>query len=113
MKNQITSFEEFWPFYLNEHRDETNRLLHFIGSSLGLACFVMFLYTLNLWYLLLGLLCGYGFAWAGHFCLENNKPASFSYPLWSFMADWKMWYCMLTGTINDELKRAGIASEEN
>jgi hypothetical protein len=109
MKKRIMSFAEFWPFYLGEHHHPVNRLLHFIGSSLGLVCGCAFLYTLNVWLLPLGLLLGYGFAWVGHFFVERNKPASFNYPLWSFRADWKMWFCMLTGKINTELKRASVS----
>ena len=35
-------------------------------------------------------LVGYGFAWVGHFVFEKNRPATFKYPLWSFMGDWVM-----------------------
>lgn len=108
MNTRITSFAEFWPFYLGEHRHPANRLLHFLGSSLGLVCFLFGLLTLNVWWVPLGLVCGYGCAWVGHFFIEKNKPASFSYPLWSFLADWRMWFCMLTGRINSELKRASV-----
>ena len=50
-------------------------------------------------YLLYGLLCGYGFAWVGHFGFEKNKPASFKRPLYSFRGDWVMWRDMLRGKI--------------
>ena len=33
---------------------------------------------------------GYGFAWIGHFFFEKNHPATFKYPLYSFMGDWMM-----------------------
>ena len=43
------------------------------------------------WLLLLALpLVGYGFAWVGHFVFEKNRPATFKYPLYSFMGDWVM-----------------------
>jgi hypothetical protein len=35
-------------------------------------------------------ICGYGFAWIGHFFFEKNKPASFKHPLWSFIGDIRM-----------------------
>lgn len=28
----FTSFAQFYPFYLNEHRNRTSRRLHFAGS---------------------------------------------------------------------------------
>jgi hypothetical protein len=103
--DRITSFAEFWPFYVGEHSHPTNRLLHFVGTSGALACWLAFLFTLNFWFLPLGLVVGYGCAWVGHFFIERNKPASFNYPLWSFAADWRMWWLMLTGRMNTEITR--------
>jgi hypothetical protein len=88
---QFQSFAEFYPFYLAEHSNRTCRRLHFVGSSLSLACLGALLATGQWRYLLLGLLCGYGFAWIGHFVFEKNKPASFKRPLYSFMGDWVMY----------------------
>ena len=45
------------------------------------------------------LLCGYGFAWAGHFFFEKNKPATFKYPFYSLAGDWVMYKDMLVGKI--------------
>ena len=71
------SFAEFYPFYLSEHSNRTCRRLHFVGSSLSLAFLLLLATTGNAWWLLAGLLFGYGFAWVGHFGFEKNKPASF------------------------------------
>jgi hypothetical protein len=43
------------------------------------------------------LFVGYGFAWVGHFFFEHNKPATFIYPTYSFMGDFKMFYAILSG----------------
>src|SRR5712691_5897565 len=83
------SFAEFYPFYLTEHSDRTARRLHFLGLLLALVCLVM----------LLAFVCGYSFAWIGHYFFEKNQPASFRQPLYSFMGDWKMFWQMLTGKI--------------
>jgi len=93
------SFTEFYPFYLSEHANRTSRRLHFVGTSLGLALALHALSTLNFWWLLAALACGYAFAWVGHFFFEKNRPATFTYPLWSFMGDWVMWKEILTGKI--------------
>jgi hypothetical protein len=63
--------------------------------------------TGTLRWLLLALMAGYGFAWWGHFAFEKNKPATFRYPLYSFLGDWKMFWMMLQGTLENELKRWG------
>jgi hypothetical protein len=96
---RYASFAAFYPFYLSEHANRTCRRLHFVGTSLGLACLVAALVTLNPWWLLAGLVVGYAFAWVGHFFFEHNRPATFSYPLWSFMGDWVMWSEILRGRI--------------
>jgi hypothetical protein len=93
------SFAEFYPFYLSEHSDRTCRRLHFAGSTLALLCLVTLIVTRNPWWLLAGLVCGYGFAWIGHFVFEKNQPASFKQPLYSLMGDWKMYWQILTGKI--------------
>lgn len=95
----FSSFAEFYPFYLGEHSNRICRRLHFLGSSLGLLCFVLGLYSGQLQFLLLGLLSGYAFAWIGHFGFEKNKPASFKRPLYSFMGDWVMYKDIWTGKI--------------
>ncbi|TFZ00238.1 Mpo1-like protein [Ramlibacter humi] len=95
----LNSFAEFYPFYLSEHSNRTCRRLHFVGCSLGLVCLAMMFVTGSLWWLPAGLLCGYAFAWIGHFGFEKNKPASFKRPLYSFMGDWVMYKDIWTGKI--------------
>ena len=93
------SFAEFYPFYLGEHSNLTCRRLHFIGTSLSLVFLLALFLTGDWWYLLAGLICGYAFAWVGHFGFEKNKPASFKRPLYSFLGDWMMWRDILLGRI--------------
>ena len=45
---------------------------------------------------------GYGFAWVGHFFFEHNRPATFTYPFYSFAGDWVMLFQFLTGTLPTE-----------
>ena len=96
----LKTFAEFYPFYLGEHSDRVCRRLHFIGSSLSLACIAMLFYSGRPQYIFYALLCGYGFAWIGHFGFEKNKPASFKRPLFSFMGDWVMYKDMWSGRIS-------------
>ena len=105
-EERYQSFSEFWPFYVREHSRPGTRLLHLIGTTIGLATMVYFIAT-GRWYLFfLGLIPGYGGAWLGHFLIEHNKPATFKYPLWSFMGDYKMIALMLTGRINEEVRKS-------
>lgn len=93
------SFAEFYPYYLQEHSNAVCRRLHYVGSLLVLA--VLFHAVASqqwLWLLALPLV-GYGFAWVGYFVFEKNRPATFKYPLWSFMGDWVMLKDAFTGRI--------------
>lgn len=94
-----TSFREFYAFYLGEHGNRTSRRLHFIGSCGVLVLLGVALATGNGWWALGALLCGYGFAWVGHFFFEKNRPATFRHPLYSFIGDWMMFKDVLTGRI--------------
>ena len=93
------SFAAFYPFYLSQHANRTCRRLHFVGTTLGLAALLHAFSTLNFWWLAAGLATGYLLAWIGHFFFEKNRPATFSYPWYSFMGDWVMWKDMLSGRI--------------
>ena len=93
------SFGEFYPFYLSQHANRTCRRLHFVGTTLGLAALLHAISTLNFWWLLVGIVQGYAWAWVGHFFFEHNRPATFKYPRWSFIGDWVMWKEILTGKI--------------
>jgi hypothetical protein len=104
-EDRIESFEDFWPYYVQEHSTAGCRILHFIGSALGIICLISAFFTSNLWFIPLGLVLGYSFAWIGHFFVEHNKPATFQYPLWSFRADWRMWRLMLFGRMREEIER--------
>ncbi len=109
MADRFRTYEEFWPFYLKEHSKPATRAWHFVGTGLGLALLVVAALTLNPWLVLLALVSGYFFAWVSHFSIEKNRPATFTYPLWSFVSDWRMFFLFLAGRLDAELRRHGIA----
>ena len=104
---RYATFAEFWPFYLREHSRPLTRALHYVGTSLVVAIAAFALATGRLWWLLAMPLAGYFFAWLAHFTIEKNRPATFTYPLWSLAADFRMWWLWLTGRLGAELRRAG------
>jgi len=100
---RFQSFSEFYPYYLGEHSNPICRSLHYVGSSLALAILVWSFVTANYAYALGGVVLGYAFAWIGHFFFEHNKPATFQYPLWSFMGDWVMLKDFLMGKFRNSV----------
>jgi hypothetical protein len=104
-QQEIKSFAEFWPFYVEEHSRPATRALHFAGTATGLACVVALAANGKWKWLPLALIPGYAAAWAGHFLIEKNRPATFKYPLWSFLADQKMFGLMLTRRMEEEVEK--------
>lgn len=148
---RFQSFEEFWPYYLSEHRNPTSRRLHFLGTlgwMAGVAAstaahpvrfpLAMTGFAGVLWHgaqgeqdgpslshiaamlaipsavapvtFPSGVVFAYACAWAGHFGIEKNRPATFQYPLWSFLGDLRMWSHMARGRLwsGDPLEELGL-----
>ncbi len=105
-EQRIASFSQFWPFYVREHRRPITRALHFVGSTIVLALLALALVSGRWWLLALTPIAGYGFAWVGHFGFEKNRPATFKYPVYSFIGDWVMYGKILSGTMRAEVERA-------
>ncbi|MEO1658934.1 MAG: DUF962 domain-containing protein [Pseudomonadota bacterium] len=105
----LTDYEEFFGYYLREHRKPSTRRVHAAGTVLGTALLVAAIATSNWALIPLGVVVGYGFAWVSHFFVERNKPAAFKYPFWSFISDYRMVYLMVTGKIGQSLEKAGVS----
>ena len=96
-ERKFNSINEFYPFYLSEHRNFTSRILHFIGTGLVLLTLIGAV-LFHDWRLFLAIpVLGYGFAWVGHFFFEKNKPATFQYPGYSLASDFILFFDLLTG----------------
>ena len=98
-ESKFKSFKEFYPFYLSEHSKSSTKLLHVIGSLGVIALILYSIITNNFKVICYTPLCGYGFAWIGHYFFERNKPATFKYPLYSFIGDWIMLKDILVGKV--------------
>lgn len=96
---RFASFRQFYPFYLDEHRHRTSRRLHFLGSCGVLCLLAAALWTGHWGFAVAAVVCGYGFAWVGHFFFEKNRPATFRHPLYSLMGDWVMFADILRGRV--------------
>ncbi len=96
-QQRYRTFREFYPFYLTEHVNRTSRRLHVVGTTLVVLCLIAAVVTLNWRFLIAAPLIGYGFAWVGHFFFDKNKPATVTYPGFSLMGDFRLWFETVTG----------------
>lgn len=96
---RIKTYEAFWPYYLSQHSKPATKWLHAVGTLLGIAWAVWAGVTDRWAWLPFGFVIGYGFSWFAHFFIEKNRPATFTYPLWSFRADFRMLKLLLSGRL--------------
>ena len=107
---RITTYRAFWPFYLNEHAKPQTRLVHIAGTTVATVLLVLAVLNRDPWLLLAAILSGYGPAWFMHFMIEKNHPATFKYPVWSLISDFRMSAYWFSGKLQTELEKAGIKS---
>jgi hypothetical protein len=105
MAARFQTYAQFWPFYLGEHAKPSTRAVHYVGSIASVAALLLALITRDWWLLLAVPLLGYGPAWFGHFFIEKNRPATFTYPGWSFISDFRMCALMWMGRLGSEVAR--------
>ena len=96
-EKEYKNFQEFYPYYLTEHKKLGTRITHFIGTS-GFFVFLGWAIASQDPYLLIPtVVFPYGWAWIGHFFIEKNKPATFKYPWMSLKGDFKLYFQILAG----------------
>ena len=105
---KIDNYTEFWLYYLREHSRKATRAWHYLGTVLAITLMMAAIATQTATLALAAVVSGYFFAWVSHGAIEKNKPATFTYPLWSLASDFRMLFCFLTGRMEKELEKAGI-----
>ena len=108
MVAKITSYAAFCPYYLREHAKRETRAVHYAGTALTFVLLAVAIVAGGYWWAALPI-AGYGFAWAAHFGVEKNRPATFTYPLWSLASDYRMFFLWASGRLGPHLRAAGIA----
>ncbi len=112
MADKFNSYDEFFAFYVKQHSSLGNRILHAVGTSLGMLVLIAALLAGRPLLALLWIPVAYGFAWTGHFLIERNKPATFGHPLWSFISDFRMLGLMMVGRLGPWLESSPVKDAE-
>lgn len=94
--DKYESFAEFYRFYLNEHRQEGTRAMHFAGILGFLICLLFAFWRHDVWFFIAGVAIGYAPAISSHYIYEGNRPASFKAPFFSILSDFRMFWDLLT-----------------
>jgi hypothetical protein len=90
------NFAAFYSFYLGEHGNRASRRLHVTGTGVSVVLLAAALILRDWRFLIAAVICGYVFAWIGHFFFEKNRPATFTHPLWSLMGDFRLFWETVT-----------------
>ncbi len=89
--------------------DPVNRALHYVGTISAATTLAAAVVTLNPFLLPLVPVVGYAPPWIGHFIIEKNRPATFTYPLWSLRGDLRMLRLAVTGQLKEQLATLATA----
>ena len=112
MSERIRGYRAFWPYYVSEHSRPGTRQMHFVGTTCAVALVVVAGVLGEPLFLIAALVCGYFFAWLSHLLIERNRPATFTYPLFSLAGDFHMWALMWLGRMDAEFERLAAAKPE-
>ena len=99
------SFAEFWPVYVRAHSRPATRVVHLVGTLGGWMLVGAAIAERRWWWIVVAIAVAYGLAWVSHFFVEHNMPATFDHPLWSWWADQRMMFLMVTGQMGREVRR--------
>jgi hypothetical protein len=72
-EERFASLMEFYPYYLTEHSNLTNRILQVCGTGIVISLLITGILLEKYKLLIFMPLAGYGFAWFGHFMIEKNR----------------------------------------
>ncbi|WAP70219.1 DUF962 domain-containing protein [Jiella pelagia] len=108
MADNITAYPAFWHHYLREHSSPRTRAPALFGTVLALAILVLGLFVFEPWLIPAAIVCGYFLAWIGHMTIGRNRPATFTYPLWSLGSDFRRFFLWIIGQPGRHLRAEGV-----
>jgi hypothetical protein len=99
------TFREFWPLYLQAHRQPGTRAVHYGATVIGVGCALAAAIALQpLW--LLGIGLAYALAIGAHAAIEKNRSMVRVNPVWGAIADLRMFWLAATGGLHAEIARS-------
>ncbi len=110
---QYKTYEEFYPYYLSQHRHPFNRKVSAVGTGIAVFGFLSGIWYLNFLTILSSFIFLIIIPMFGHYIVVKNKPLIFKYPQWTLMADFRLAYLVLFKEIKQELEKYKITSLEN
>jgi hypothetical protein len=102
------SFGQFWPIYLDAHRQPATRSCHYVATIAGAT--ISLLSVLEGQFLIMagGIMGAVCLAISSHKLIERNKPLIGVNPFYGAIADVRMCWLALRGKLAPEYVRLGL-----
>ncbi len=101
----FSTFREFWPYYVGQHRKPLCRAIHYVGAVAALTLVGWGIATRDWRPIVATPFVSYGLAWFSHLVVERNRPATWGWVRWSLMGEYKMFFLAITGRMSREVER--------
>lgn len=101
-------FSQFWPMYLEAHRQPGTRAWHYAATLCGILSTLLAAIESEILIMAAGILASYCIAIASHKLIEHNKPLIGVNPILGACADLKMSWLTLRGALPGEYVRLGL-----
>jgi hypothetical protein len=109
----MTSFRKFWPLYLRAHQHRGTRIGHYYATAIALSVVAVSIVLHTVWLAILGIVVGYGIALTSHRIGAGSRSLVFVNPVWGALADLKMCWLALRGSLSAELARHAAPSRDH
>jgi hypothetical protein len=107
---EARDFDAFWRVYVQMHRSPTTRRVHFLATSVAMACVAQAARTRRLRWLILAPIADYAIAQTSHRVLEKNRTQPYRNPPWHLRAELRLWWLTLVDQMDDEIERLDATS---
>jgi hypothetical protein len=103
-RNEVRTFNEFWPLYLQAHSSRASRAFHLGGLALSAAAAMWMLAHGLIFFIVLAAVPALLGAALGHRMSPRSIKVIDEAPAWAALADLKMFGLALTGRLGREMK---------
>lgn len=95
-----SNFKEYYAYYLSKHTKQMTRRAHLAGTIVGAVGVVVSAVRADPIGAAVSAAVGAAIVWAGDFAIEQTQPTTFTNPIWSIQAHFKMITSMLKGDMS-------------
>ena len=104
----MSTFEAFWVSYLWAHSKPATRACHYIATLWGVTVGFYGIFTLQILYVLAGIIGGYIIAVGSHYIFEGRPPLVARSAWMGAVSDFRVIWLAATGRLAAEYRKYGL-----